>query len=86
LLRGSNAGEQAHGLIRLLGGEQRRERHVREPGGICHQLAGRRRDFGRVIDDGIGGTLTIVKIPRFEAASNGIEELGDSGLESSIGF
>src|SRR4029077_7050013 len=43
-------------------------------------------DFIRVVDNRVGGGCAVIKIPKFEFASDGLDKLGNPGLEGRGGL
>jgi hypothetical protein len=71
LLRNADGGPLCYGLVYLLGGEQRPDR----------QLGGRCGDFVGVVDNRVGGGRAVIKIPKFELASDRLNKLGNTCFE-----
>src|SRR5713101_8080371 len=78
---GTRTGDLCDSLVHLLGGEQRPDRHVREPRGIWTQLCGCCGDFVGVTDNRVGGGLAVIEKPEFELAPDRFNKLGDARLE-----
>src|SRR6516162_7491192 len=81
LLRWADGRPLCDSLVHLLGGEQRPDRHASVPRSICTQLGSCCGDFIGVVDNRVGGGLAVIKIPKFELASDRLSKLGDTYLE-----
>ena len=86
LLRRADGGPLRDSFVHLLGGEQRLDRHAREPRGIGTQLCGCCSDFIGVIDNRVGGGRAVIEKPKFELASDRLDKLGNTCFEGRGGL
>ena len=80
-MRRTDGGPLRDSFVHLFGGEQRPDRHASIPRGIRTQLGGSCGDFIGVVDDGVGSGLAVIKIPKFELASDRLDKLGNACFE-----
>src|SRR5262249_56738724 len=81
LLRRADGGPLRDSFVHLFGGEQRPDRHASITRGIRTQLGGSCGDFIGVVDNRVGGGRAVIKIPKFELASDRLDKLGNTCFE-----